>query len=129
MAVISGEGRLAAYGLGSCVGLALVDRLQSVAGLAHVFLPRGDEDDPRFANKAVPQLLRAMTEAGAKRAFVSAYLAGGASIFSMGEAGKDVGTLNGEILCQELQAAGLPLLGCDLGGSGGPDRGGRRRNG
>ncbi len=36
----SGAEGLVALGLGSCIGLVLLDRRKGVAGLAHVVLPR-----------------------------------------------------------------------------------------
>ena len=37
---------LACIGLGSCIGLALVDRAAGVAALAHVMLPESSQPDP-----------------------------------------------------------------------------------
>ena len=52
---------LVALGLGSCIGLVLVDRRKGVAGLAHVVLPASEgqrELNPyKFANHAVPELI------------------------------------------------------------------------
>jgi len=57
MAVSSSAGdELTALGLGSCIGLALVDRDSGVAGLVHVVLPdsRGDSQTPgKVADLAV----------------------------------------------------------------------------
>ncbi len=51
---------LVSLGLGSCIGLALIDRRAGVCGLAHVVLPHGDGapgDTPgKWANTAVPAL-------------------------------------------------------------------------
>ena len=50
-----------AIGLGSCIGLALVDRQAGVAGLAHVVLPESQRrrraGRAKFADLAVPELL------------------------------------------------------------------------
>ena len=53
---------LIARGLGSCIGLAIVDRRAGVAGLAHIVLPERHPggDRGRFADTAVPQLVKRM---------------------------------------------------------------------
>ena len=52
---------LVSLGLGSCIGLALLDRRLGVAGLAHVVLPdSGGHASPascKFADIAVPELI------------------------------------------------------------------------
>jgi chemotaxis protein CheD len=71
MAVSNEVGRhLVALGLGSCIGLALVDSRSGVAGLAHVVLPEAAGREGklgRFADKAVPALLADIERLGARR--------------------------------------------------------------
>ena len=58
---------LVALGLGSCIGLAIVDRTAGVAGLAHIVLPESnDQADQvgKFADTAVPGLVAKMRAAG-----------------------------------------------------------------
>ena len=63
---------LVSLGLGSCIGLALLDRRLGVAGLAHVVLPSsGGHAAPgsfKFADSAVPELIDASSRpvAGAR---------------------------------------------------------------
>src|SRR5690242_20439678 len=79
---------LVARGLGSCIGLALIDRLSGVAGMAHIVLPesQGDDREPgKFADLAVPTLIARMQGAGAVRRRLDAVLAGGARMFELGE--------------------------------------------
>src|SRR2546423_15144484 len=76
---------LVARGLGSCIGLALVDPAQGVAGLAHIMLPDSVEAGKsglRYADCAVPALLDMLLELGAKRHRLSVALVGGAQMFS-----------------------------------------------
>ena len=62
---------LACIGLGSCIGLALVDRAKGVAALAHVMLPESTQPDPpqphKFADLAVPALIELALAEGAAR--------------------------------------------------------------
>jgi chemotaxis protein CheD len=113
---------LVSLGLGSCVGVALIDRRASVAGLAHVVLPsaEGREDAPgKFADTAVPALLDALVGLGARRRRVDAVLVGGASMFAFGGAGLDVGQRNDAAVREELARLRIPVAAAETGGSQG----------
>ena len=80
-AVGQGDIVLSTLGLGSCIAIALYDRLAHVAGLAHILLPneslaRDRENRAKFAQTAVPLLLEKMRAIGARDANVVAKLAG-----------------------------------------------------
>jgi chemotaxis protein CheD len=107
---------LVAIGLGSCIGLALIDRKLPIAGLAHVMLPaspNGDVDTPgKFADLAVPSLRKHLTELGASPSRLDAVLVGGAQMFSFGQAGTsrlDVGARNEEAVRAALDKARIPV--------------------
>jgi len=54
---------LVTRGLGSCIGLALIDRQSGVAGMAHIVLPESagsDDELGKFADLAVPALIAEM---------------------------------------------------------------------
>ena len=111
---------LVARGLGSCIGLALVDRFTGVAGLAHIVLPQSTETDHqpgKFANLAVPELVDRVVRAGASRRRLEAVLAGGACMFELGEL--DIGARNAEAVRAGLAASGLPVRAADTGGDRG----------
>ena len=116
---------LAAIGLGSCIGIALVDTKSRLAGLAHVLLPEpatGREGAPaRFATTAVPALLDAMLKAGAARERLVAKMAGGASMFTglTGNGIVAVGMRNAEAVRRALAQLKIPLVGEDIGGNWG----------
>lgn len=80
LATVRGSsGVLCTVGLGSCVGVALLDRVRRVAGLAHVVLPAADgREDPggKFADTAVPALLRRVTANGGHRPRLEAVVVG-----------------------------------------------------
>jgi chemotaxis protein CheD len=77
---------LTVYGLGSCVGLAVYDPLTRVGGMAHIQLPAANRYSSAslcqwaFADRAVPELLRRMTQTGAVVGRLRTVLAGGASV-------------------------------------------------
>jgi chemotaxis protein CheD len=113
---------LVSLGLGSCIGLALVDSRSGVAGLAHVVLPESDGREDRverFADKAVPALLAQIERLGAVRPRVKAVLVGGASMFALGSAGLDVGPRNEGAVRDALQALGVPVAAAETGGNRG----------
>jgi chemotaxis protein CheD len=113
---------LVSLGLGSCIGLALVDSRSGVAGLAHVVLPdsAGREDKVgRFADRAVPSLLSQIERLGAVRPRVNAVLVGGASMFALGSAGLDVGPRNEAAVREQLKALRIPIAATETGGNRG----------
>ena len=109
---------LTSLGLGSCIGLALVDRRAGVAGLAHIVLPEGDEAQPKFANVAVPALVDGLLDRGASRVFMQAFLVGGASMFGA-VSGLDVGSRNAAAVREQLAARRVGIVAEQVGGSRG----------
>lgn len=109
---------LVSIGLGSCIGVAIVDARRPIVGLAHVMLPAADEPcgpKAKFANFAVPNLLAEVERLGMVRPH--AVIAGGAQMFSFsGEGGGNVGARNEEAVRHALQAAGVPIHAAATGG-------------
>ena len=115
---------LVSIGLGSCIGLALVDSSACVAGLAHVMLPGPGADAAStrppgtFADTGVPALLEAVLAAGARRMCLSAVIVGGAQMF--GSAGKmQVGQRNEEAVRLALRSVRIPIVAAETGGGSG----------
>jgi chemotaxis protein CheD len=111
---------LVARGLGSCIGLALIDRVSGVAGMAHVVLPESngsDEEPGRFADLAVPALIARMQRAGAVTRRLDAVLAGGARMFELGE--MDIGARNATAVKAGLGRAGVKIRAAATGGDRG----------
>jgi chemotaxis protein CheD len=111
---------LVARGLGSCIGLALIDRSSGVAGMAHIVLPEsnGSDTEPgKFADLAVPALLAQMRKAGAVTRRLDAVLAGGARMFEVGE--MDIGARNAEAVKAQLARAGIRVKAAETGGNRG----------
>jgi chemotaxis protein CheD len=122
MCISSGSGsELVAIGLGSCIGLALIDRSAGVAGLAHVVLPEsGAATGPagKFADLAVPELIERVQEAGARKDRLDAVLVGGAKMFALG-AGMDIGARNEAAVREALSSHRLRVRAAATGGNSG----------
>ena len=113
---------LVSLGLGSCIGLALVDKRAGVAGLGHIVLPETSgspkpEAMNKFADHAVPALVDGMVERGASRVFMQAALVGGASMFAA--AGLEVGQRNAVAVRELVAARRLNVVAEAVGGSRG----------
>jgi len=111
---------LVARGLGSCIGLALIDRSSGVAGMAHIVLPEsnGDTSEPgKFADLAVPAMIAEMQKAGAVTRRLDAVLAGGARMFELGE--MDIGARNAAAVKSGLARVGLRVRAAETGGNRG----------
>jgi chemotaxis protein CheD len=111
---------LVARGLGSCIGLALIDRMSGVAGMAHIVLPESSGADPepgKFADLAVPALIAGVQEAGAVTRRLDAFLAGGARMFELGE--MDIGARNAAAVKAQLARAGIRVKAAETGGNRG----------
>ena|SRR5579862_6876435 len=121
MAVSSSrDDELVALGLGSCIGLALIDSKSGVAGLAHVVLPESRENagEPgKFANLAVPELIARMRRAGAGDR-MEAVLTGGARMFELGSE-LDIGARNEAAVRSALAQARITVAAAATGGNRG----------
>ena len=113
---------LVSLGLGSCIGLAVVDKRAGVAGLAHIVLPEASgrpkaESLNKFADHAVPALVDGMVERGASRVFMQAALVGGASMFA--GAGLEVGARNADAVRELVASRRVPVVAEAIDGSKG----------
>lgn len=119
------DDELVSMGLGSCVGVALVDRERTVAGLAHVMLPTANaaySAPAKFADRAVPTLLACIERLGAQRDRMVAVLAGGAQMFTGGRTSVgslDLGARNEEAVRTALAELGVPVCAAATGGDRG----------
>ena len=124
LAVSSAPGHvLVSLGLGSCIGLALIDRRLGVAGLAHIVLPQSQghgRDNPRkFADLAVPEMLTELEDLGARKVRLEAALVGGASMFAVSAASLEVGQRNEAAVRDLLKKLRIPVVAAATGGSKG----------
>jgi chemotaxis protein CheD len=102
---------LVTLGLGSCIGLVLMDRRVGVAGLAHVVLPdsggQTEVNQFKFADHAVPELIKRVVALGARRPMLEAVLIGGASMFAAIGGSMEVGARN--VAAVEAQLAAVRI--------------------
>lgn len=108
--------------LGSCVGICIYDRVKKIGGMAHVLLPtsqKGQINPEKYADTAVPLLVRELLKEGARKENLSAKITGGASMFKFGSniALGQIGDRNVEQTKAELQKLGIPIVVEDVGGS------------
>lgn len=114
--------RIRTAGLGSCVGVALYDRRRKIGGLAHVMLPdskqaRGSVKLAKYADTAIPELVRQMEALGAMRWDIVAKLAGGAQMFEhVSSDALKIGERNVEAVRIVLKRLGIPIIGEAVGG-------------
>ncbi|MCW2972085.1 MAG: CheD, stimulates methylation of protein [Thermoleophilia bacterium] len=121
--------RLVTVGLGSCVGVALIDERAGVYALAHVFLPEEPDAGPKsgagpatYASTVVPALVRRVQElgGGATSTRLVAVIAGGARMFSSARSTTaDIGERNVTAVTRGLEDAGIRIVARLTGGTHG----------
>lgn len=124
--VVSPPRKLITIGLGSCIGIAFYDEHKKVAGLAHIMLPDSTSFKNvtvpyKYADLAIPILLKKMEELGANRRYVKAKIAGGASMFNFADKSmvSDIGKRNAEAVKKALSTINIPLISEHIGGNKG----------
>jgi chemotaxis protein CheD len=119
---------LITYGLGSCLGVALVDSAAGVAGLAHIKRPTtfkrpntsGQQatTDAVFADTGIRLLFGEMRSCGATRRHTVAKLAGGIGMDASRPAvGTGIGRRNIEQARDTLATLDITVAGTDVGGT------------
>ena len=111
------------YALGSCVGICLLDPVKHVGGLAHIMLPQSslsprDSNVAKFADTAIPELIKQMERRGAARIRLKAKIAGGAQMFDVQGAGNNptwqIGQRNVTAVTEALKRLNIPILAKDV---------------
>ncbi len=114
---------LVAYGLGSCLGISMVDASNRVSGLLHAVLPQrmngADPLSPKFVDSGIEGLLAAMLKAGADSRKIVTRIAGGANMLTAPGLSQtfDIGTRNIEACRKTLQRLNLTLKSEEVGGN------------
>lgn len=119
--VVTSTGRVSytCFGLGSCIGLFIQDRITSQTGGAHIFLPNseaGPESYSPFSSVtlAIEEILRQFKLNGSSLQSLRAKLAGGANFL---DCRFTTGELNVQSVTKELIAKRVFIAASDLGGS------------
>ena len=109
-------------GLGSCIGIALLDPVTKIGGLAHIMLPdstkmKNNSNIAKFADTGIEELVRLLVEKGASRARLVAKIAGGAQMFAFQNKSDlvRVGERNVQASKKKLAELKIPILAEDTG--------------
>jgi putative nucleotidyltransferase with HDIG domain len=109
--------------LGSCAGLAVVDKTAGIGGLYHILLPGHPEErthfgDEVYASSGVPRFLTDLRAAGCAPERMEAVLAGGALMGKLSRLDMqlDIGGETIEVVQQILRDQGIPLVHSETGG-------------
>jgi len=126
LSVTTSPNKLITIGLGSCIGIALYDKYSCIGGLAHIMLPDSTafsniKNTIKFADLAIPILLKEMEKQGASIKNIKAKIAGGASMFNFQDKSMimDIGNRNGFAVKSTLQEKSIPIIAEDIGGNKG----------
>jgi len=110
--------------LGSCVGIALINRRTGVCGLAHCFLPVApsgcQSDNARYTDRAIVNLLNKVAPDPIPRSELHAFLTGGGKLL-VNEASSraQIGQLNIETARATLRDLRIRYTEIELGGNEG----------
>lgn len=123
--IVISPGILISLGLGSCVGIALYDRIEKLAGLAHIMLPSSklianNQNGAKFADTGIETLLNMMISRGSSKENITAKIAGGAQMFSFQNKTSNllnIGERNIIAVIEVLNKFGIPILAQDVGGN------------
>ena len=110
---------LVAYGLGSCIALAVWDPRAKVGGLAHFMLPNGPANNSspvKFIDTGLDTFLKAVEAKGAVLNRSTLRAAGAAAMLTVG-GGLAIGKRNAETMQAALSERGLTLAATSLGGN------------
>jgi len=116
---------LTTLGLGSCVGITLVDKSKKLGGMAHCMLPtyKGFEGQniAKFVDSAVIELLNQLKRLGASPGSLEAKIAGGAHMFGRSQNNDmlKIGERNAAAGLAILKHLGIPIRANDTGGTHG----------
>jgi chemotaxis protein CheD len=105
---------------GSCVAIVLHDPVNRAAALAHVQLPTSTDQPTlelgRYADTAVPELVRQLQQRSRLEISLVAHIVGGADMFPVTQA-RSVGRLNTAAVKALLLTHRIPILTEDCGGN------------
>ena len=117
------EHSLITYALGSCIAIAIHDRIANVAGMLHFMLPDSSmnpskaENNPYvFADTGIPRLFQQAYQRGADKRRLTVYMLGGAQVVNTSE-DFNIGKRNHLAARKILWKAGVMVHGETVGGN------------
>jgi chemotaxis protein CheD len=116
---------LVAYGLGSCIGVVMIDPGSSICGLLHAVLPRsvdglknGESIASKYVEGGIECLVNAMVKEGANKHQLVVRIVGGANMLMPSGLTRsfDIGTRNIEAAQTTLDRLKMPIVAAEVGG-------------
>jgi chemotaxis protein CheD len=116
---------LVAYGLGSCLGISMIDPVTRIAGLLHAVLPEAlnglhpsDPGSYKYVDSGIEDMLAAMIKEGANKNRLIVRIIGGANmLISPGlTTSFDIGTRNMDMARKTLQRLNMKITAEEVGG-------------
>jgi chemotaxis protein CheD len=116
---------LVAYGLGSCIGVVMVDPVSRTCGLLHAVLPRatdglenGNLNASKYVESGIESLIASMLKEGAGRTRMIVRVIGGATMLIPSGLTRsfDIGTRNIEAARSTLSRLKMPVTVEEVGG-------------
>ncbi|MDI9513751.1 MAG: chemotaxis protein CheD [Clostridiaceae bacterium] len=115
---------LTTLGLGSCIGIALYDRIKKNIGMAHIMLPSSSiatasSNRAKFADTGIHDLIEEMRRCGSDIRSIVAKIAGGAQMFAFATQNESmkIGQRNAEATRAILADFRIPIIAEDTGGN------------
>jgi chemotaxis protein CheD len=115
---------LACYGLGSCIGISVFDPVCKTGALAHIVLPHNnngivDTAPAKYANTAIPHMIKELEKRGICKDRLIVKIAGGAKILSCIPAGSmlDIGEKNVVAVLEALSQYKITVHSQDVRGN------------
>lgn len=112
-----GRAQYNCFGLGSCIGLFLTDRVTGLTGAAHILLPSGERGPDTLgwysADDAITELVKRFRLRGSSLTGLCAKIAGGAN--TLGSQG--TGVKNIESVIGQLRNLNIYIAATDVGGT------------
>ena len=122
--VTKSPNNLTTLGLGSCVGITLYDKINKIAGLAHIMLPSSREiknnaNKAKFADTGIEELLDSMIKMGANKNNLIAKIAGGSQMFNFNSNNDilKIGERNVIATKKKLKELNIKIISEDTGGN------------
>jgi len=116
--------KLITAGLGSCIGICLLDRSTKIGSMTHIMLPsslqaKNTDNKAKFADTGIVMVIDEMRKMGANTTSLVAKIAGGAQMFKFsGESDiLKIGERNALAVEENLEKHRIRLLSKDVGGN------------